>query len=229
MQNEVVHLIENFTSFQGEGPDSGRRMIILRFKTCNKRCSWCDTQVKMRITAEGTYTLDEIQTQIYRDQAGIMVTGGEPTVDRHFDECLSLLNDLNYPLANVESNGFRLDDLIKNVRPEKLVNYMFSPKIFTEADYELAVEQAHLFLRNPNIFYKLVYDGSVLMNDFMRELDNMFKVQSFSPFLNSQKVWVMPEGTSGANLIINSSKVFDVCEQYNFNFSSRNHIIYGFI
>jgi len=139
------------------------------------------------------------------------------------------LNDLNYPIANVESNGFRLDELIKNVRPEKLVNYMFSPKIFTEADYELAVSQAHEFLRNPNVFYKLVYDGSVLMNDFMLELDNMFKVQSFSPFLNSQKVWVMPEGTTGSALIRNSEKVFDICEKYNFNFSSRNHIIYGFI
>jgi len=228
MENSVK-LIENFVSWQGEGPDSGKRMLILRFKTCNKKCPWCDTSVKMRISAEAPHTLKDIQDSIYEHQAGIMVTGGEPTVDRHFDECLSLLNDLNYPIANVESNGFKLDELIKNVRPEKIVNYMFSPKIFTEADYELAVEQSHMFLRNPNVFYKLVYDGSVLMNDFMRELDNMFKVQSFSPFLNSQKVWVMPEGTSGSNLIINSSKVFDVCEQYNFNFSSRNHIIYGFI
>jgi len=228
MENSVK-LIENFVSWQGEGPDSGKRMLILRFKTCNKKCPWCDTSVKMRISAEAPYLLKDIQDSIYENQAGIMITGGEPTVDRHFDECISLLNDLNYPLANVESNGFKLAELIRNVRPEKLVNYMFSPKIFTEADYELAVSQAHDFLRNPNVFYKLVYDGSVLMNDFILELDNMFKVQSFSPFLNSQKVWVMPEGTSGSNLIINSSKVFDVCEQYNFNFSSRNHIIYGFI
>jgi organic radical activating enzyme len=227
--NASVKVIENFVSWQGEGPDSGRRMIILRFKTCNKKCPWCDTSVKMRITSEAPHSLDNIQNSIYENQAGIMVTGGEPTVDRHFDECLSLLNDLNYPIANVESNGFRLDELIKNVRPEKLVNYMFSPKIFTEADYELAVSQAHEFLRNPNVFYKLVYDGSVLMNDFMLELDNMFKVQSFSPFLNSQKVWVMPEGTTGSALIRNSEKVFDICEKYNFNFSSRNHIIYGFI
>lgn len=228
MENSIK-LIENFVSWQGEGPDSGKRMLILRFKTCNKKCPWCDTSVKMRISAEAPHLLKDIQDSIYEHQSGIMITGGEPTVDRHFNECVSLLNDLNYPLANVESNGFRLSELIKNVRKEKLVNYMFSPKIFTEEDYELAISQAHDFLRNPNVFYKLVYDGSSLMSDFMHELDSMFKVQSFSQFLNSQKVWVMPEGTTAANLIMNSSKVFDICEKYNFNFSSRNHIIYGFV
>jgi hypothetical protein len=63
----------------------------------------------------------------------------------------------------------------------------------------------------------------------MLQLDELFSVQSSSQFLNSQKVWVMPEGTTAANLIMNSSKVFDICEKYNFNFSSRNHIIYGFV
>jgi organic radical activating enzyme len=217
------------STWQGEGIDSGCRMIILRFKTCNRNCIWCDSKLKMRISEEGVFYLKDIQSQIYRDSAGILVTGGETTVDRHFDECLTLLNDLIYPLANVESNGYRLEDLIKSVNPDKPVHYMFSPKIFTDDDYELALKQSYDFLRNPNVFYKLVYDGSVLMNDFIRELDTMFKLQSFSQFLHSQKVWIMPEGTTREDLIKNSGPVFDVCEQYNFNFSSRNHIIYGFI
>ena len=228
MENSVK-LIENFCSFQGEGPDSGRRMIILRFKTCNRSCSFCDTKLKMRITEEGVFYLKDIQDSIYEHQAGILVTGGEPTVDRHFDECVTLLNNLIYPLANVETNGYRLEDLIKSVILSKPVHYIFSPKIFTDDDYELALKQSYDFLRNPNVFYKLVYDGSVLMNDFIRELDTMFKLQSFSQFLHSQKVWIMPEGATRDDLIKNSGPVFDICEKYNFSFSSRNHIIYGFI
>jgi len=43
---EKVKLIEVFTSFQGEGPDTGRSMLILRFKRCNrtsegKSCPFC--------------------------------------------------------------------------------------------------------------------------------------------------------------------------------------------
>lgn len=227
---EAVKLIENFVSWQGEGPDSGRRMLILRFKTCNKKCPWCDTSVKMRITAEAPHKISDIQTSIYENKAGIMVTGGEPTVDRHFDECLSLLNDLVYPLANVESNGFRLDQLIDGVDPKKVVHYIYSPKIFTDADYDVAIEFIHrVAIRNPNVSIKLVYDGSKIMEDFMEELNTGLNIQSFSQFLNSQKVWVMPEGTTGSQLIRNSEKVFDICEKYNFNFSSRNHIIYGFV
>ena len=62
--SKTVRLIENFVSWQGEGPDSGRTMIILRFKTCNLRCSWCDTSVKMRISAEAPYSLEDIQATI---------------------------------------------------------------------------------------------------------------------------------------------------------------------
>ena len=56
-----VKLIENFVSWQGEGPDSGQAMIILRFKSCNLRCPWCDTAVKMRISAEAPHSLSDIQ------------------------------------------------------------------------------------------------------------------------------------------------------------------------
>lgn len=226
---DSVKLIENFVSWQGEGPDSGRRMIILRFKTCNKKCPWCDTSVKMRITAEAPHSLKDLQKSIYDNQAGIMVTGGEPTVEKHFDECLALLNELTYPIANVESNGYKLSELMGKVNPNKPVRYIYSPKIFNDDDYEKAIELANLFTYVRSVSFKLVYDGSKIMEDFMEQLNNIFNFNSSSQFLNSEKVWVMPEGTTSSNLIINSSKVFDICEKYNFNFSSRNHIIYGFV
>ena len=228
MENSVK-LIENFCSFQGEGPDSGRRMIILRFKTCNRSCSFCDTKLKMRITEEGVFYLKDIQDSIYEHQAGILVTGGEPTVDRHFDECVTLLNNLIYPLANVETNGYRLEDLIKSVILSKPVHYIFSPKIFSDNDYDFAIELVKKFIRNPNVFYKVVYENNRILNDFLGEVNTILSLDSSTQFLHSQKVWIMPEGATRDDLIKNSGPVFDICEKYNFSFSSRNHIIYGFI
>ena len=225
MEEKTVRLIENFVSWQGEGPDSGCTMIILRFKTCNKKCPWCDTSVKMRISSEAPYTLSDIQNTIYERAAGLLITGGEPTVDRHFDECVSLLNDLTYPMANVETNGYNLTGLIKDVDPMKPVKFIYSPKIFTANDGAEAREILKEVEMTPNLFVKMVYepenDYSMLFLNYIRD--------EMSSLIKRQRVWLMPKGTTRSDLITNAGPVFDACEKYNFNFSSRSHIIFGFV
>jgi 7-carboxy-7-deazaguanine synthase len=222
---ESVRLIENFVSWQGEGPDSGRRMIILRFKTCNLNCHWCDTQVKMRISSEAPYSLKDIQQNINDYNAGIMVTGGEPTVPRHYDEALALLNELDYPIANVESNGFNLVNFILASPKSKLIHFMFSPKIFERKDVINAEILTESLLDFDNVYFKIVYDGEPsYVQDYCEWLSEKINGRKWS-----HRVWLMPEGATRADLIRNASIVFDAAERYNFNFSSRNHLIYGFI
>ena len=67
-----VKLIESCITWQGEGPDSGRRMLMLRFKRCNRNCSWCDTQVRMRNAMESDYSLHDLQLII--DQYNAYIT-----------------------------------------------------------------------------------------------------------------------------------------------------------
>lgn len=228
MENEKneVRLIENFVSWQGEGPDSGRTMIILRFKTCNLKCPWCDTSVKMRISAEAPYKLEDIQQDIIEKRAGILVTGGEPTVPRHFDECLMLLNHLDYPIANVESNGFQLEELINRTDPSKNIRFIYSPKIFTDEDLVNTKALTKKLLPYDNLFIKVVYDGNrkeTIIDEYLGWLSDRLDYHS------ADKVWLMPEGVTRADLIRNSEAVFDACEKYKFNFSSRSHVIFGFV
>jgi len=222
--SKVVKLIENFVSWQGEGPDSGRAMIILRFKTCNLKCPWCDTSVKMRISAEAPYELSEIQKTIYESKAGLLITGGEPTVKKHFDETVMLLNELDFPVANVESNGHRLEELVKVVNPNSRIKFMYSPKIFTLTDLEAAKDLTEKFLPITNVYFKLVYEDNPYVNDYIDFLHEHYETLSWQ-----HRVWVMPEGVTRADLLRNAEKVFDVCEKYKFNFSSRGHIIFGFV
>jgi len=224
MNNErSVKLIENFVSWQGEGPDSGRSMIILRFKTCNLKCSWCDTSVKMRISAEAPYSLSDIQTTIYDKNAGLLITGGEPTVQKHFDDSVMLLNELDYPIANVETNGFQLKKLISAVKPGKPIHYIYSPKIFNQNDLQEVMELTVRFLSNEQIFIKVVYENQKLINTYLEWLTTKIGIYQ------SEKVWLMPEGTTRTDLIRNSEGVFNACERFKFNFSSRSHIIFGFV
>ena len=222
---EEVKLIENFTSWQGEGPDSGKTMIILRFKTCDRNCSWCDTTVKMRITAEAPYKLSDIQTTINEKAAGLLITGGEPTVKRHFAECVALLNELKYPVANVETNGHNIYDLIGEVEPLKPVKFVFSPKIFNSNDAAFARDTLNSIAGHQNVYVKLVYEPD---NKYSMEYLNFLKDEMHDLIFN-QRVWLMPKGTNRADLIREAGPVFDACEKYNFNFSSRSHIIFGFV
>jgi len=215
-----VKLIENFVTWQGEGPDSGRRMVLLRFKTCNLNCTWCDTAVKMRVSAEASYTLEDIQNQINLNCAGLMITGGEPTVARHIDETILLLNELNYSLANVETNGHNLPQLINSVFAKKPIHYIFSPKLFSNKDVEKNIDLVRKINEFSNVFIKLVYEENSFNTDFLDSVTEIF---------DTEKIWLMPEGVTKEELIKNSGKVFDICERYNINFSSRNHIVYGFI
>ncbi len=220
---KVVNLIENFVSWQGEGPDSGQAMIILRFKTCNLKCPWCDTSVKMRISAEAPHSLTDIQNTIYERRAGILVTGGEPTVPKHIDEAAMLLNELIYPVANVESNGFQLEELINKTKDSHNVNFMYSPKFFTRGDFESAVEKTQALLEHPNVYIKVVYENRDVIKMYLEWLATNIK------FEQSHKVWLMPEGINRTDLIRNSEDVFNACEKYKFNFSSRDHLIFGFV
>ena len=218
-----VRLIENFVSWQGEGPDSGQAMIILRFKSCNLKCPWCDTAVKMRISAEAPHLIEDIQSTVYDRRAGLLITGGEPTVDRHIKETAMLLNEIDYPVANVESNGYKLEELIKMVDPSKNIHYVYSPKFFSRSDFEEAVEKTKTFLKNPQVFIKVVYEDRDVVKAYLQWLSTEITPDK------SQKVWLMPEGITRSDLIRNAEGVFDACEQYKFNFSSRSHIIFGFV
>ena len=91
MDTKVIKCIETFVSWQGEGFSSGQRMLIVRFKRCNRvesgrGCPWCDTQIKMRTNIEYSISLDKIQEILDKDKCGILITGGCPTYSTNFDQ-----------------------------------------------------------------------------------------------------------------------------------------------
>ena len=137
---EKIKVIESFVTWQGEGSDTGKRMLILRFKKCNKSCIWCDTKLKMRISIETEISLEKVQEIINEEKCGIMITGGEPTFNENLISSINLINEINCNLFNVETNGYNLTGLIERVNPNKNVVYSLSPKLFTKEDFEFYVD-----------------------------------------------------------------------------------------
>jgi organic radical activating enzyme len=97
----MYDLVEIFESLQGEGRNTGRPCVFVRFAGCNLSCPWCDTEVK----AAFTLTLDDLTAEIKNFKAkSVVLTGGEPTLIGAMPELVARLKKEGYWIA-VETNG----------------------------------------------------------------------------------------------------------------------------
>jgi len=221
----MIKGIECINTFQGEGPQRGYRMLLFRFKYCDRvenknPCKYCDTLVKMRAQQEAEYSIDLLQNIIDKEKIGILITGGEPAFGDQYYSTVKMLTKLNYPYANVETNGYKLKELLEVVPKVKPVKFVYSPKFFKEEELDIEIARTQQVFNDPRVIIKLVYQNNFLIHDYLDFLKEL-KI--------NWKVFLMPEGTTRELIIENAAETFDAAEKYQVGFSSRDHIIYGFV
>ena len=99
MSSYRLHSI--FSSLQGEGRNIGRPATFVRFASCNLKCSWCDTHKTEHLVASVTDVLKAVEK---RNNRSVIITGGEPTIQRGLSELVRALKGAGYWVA-LETNG----------------------------------------------------------------------------------------------------------------------------
>ena len=97
----MYDLVEIFESLQGEGRNTGRPCVFIRFAGCNLSCPWCDTDVAKKFSA----SLADILAELGQYKAkSVILTGGEPTLVKEMPELVAALKKNGYWIG-VETNG----------------------------------------------------------------------------------------------------------------------------
>ncbi|MCR5472004.1 MAG: 7-carboxy-7-deazaguanine synthase QueE [Prevotella sp.] len=131
-----------FYSLQGEGRNTGRAAVFIRFAGCNLRCSFCDTEFESYREMSNEEIMAEVEALSPQPSAIkplIVLTGGEPTlqVDEAF---VDFLHQHGYEVA-MESNGTR-------PAPQNLDWLTVSPKVNEKLEmrnekWEMKNEKCH--------------------------------------------------------------------------------------
>lgn len=222
---DPIKLIEVCNTWQGEGPDTGRQMLLVRYKHCNLACSYCDTMIKMKQSAEGSYTLDELNEYISKTK-GLMITGGEPSHEPNYNSTIRMLKYLDYQIANIETNGAQIMRLLSDVNkiqklsPMKQIKIIYSPKVFNQNSLATELGKISDVISDPKVFLKIVPVDEYSIS-LIEQVSIMAK--------NRSKVYLMPLGSDLEEIKNNWVQTIDLADKYNLNITPRMHISYNFV
>ena len=225
---------EIYKCAQMEGALMGTPSILIRLSTCNLRCSWTDP-VTGHVSKCDSYftswqpeinhkTLKEIIEQVV-ELAGveikhIIISGGEPTMQKELPELCSLLKVLGFHIT-IETNG-----TFDFKGPTDLLS--ISPKLSNSIPVGTEFEEMHKRNRlKLDILRKLVYSFDSYLKFVCtseKDLEEIKEIQKALQ-LDSLRIYLMPEGQTDEELKAKRIWLLETCISEGFRYTDRMHII----
>lgn len=233
-----IPLIEKIVTWQGEGCNAGKRMLLVRFKYCSCHCPFCDTWTKMGELKEDLFSINDINKEMKElSVENLMITGGEPSFDNkrkdtflnNFDATVNMLTYVPFEYADIETNGYNIEDLlhkcikIQQFQESKNINISYSPKFFTDKDVDLALDKCRylsLYDKHFPIIKVVVADDKSIR--FIRTLVN-------DGIYNPNYLYLMPLGCTREEIQKSFPNVVKLATELQCNVSGRMHLTHDFV
>jgi organic radical activating enzyme len=95
------NVIEIFKSIQGEGANTGKEVVFIRFAGCNLSCPWCDTDQ----SKSENLSLEQVISLVFSLNCNnVILTGGEPLIQVGLLELALELKGYRF-WVGMETNG----------------------------------------------------------------------------------------------------------------------------
>lgn len=246
-----IPLIEKIVTWQGEGPNCGKRMNLIRYKRCNRHCSFCDTWTKMSDMKEQLYSIADIDSSL-KDIKNIMITGGEPLmtfkiegIKNNFDSTVDILTACGFEYADIETNGSQnlvkfIDECRKIVdidvykahdRNDKKINISWSPKFDCATDIDkyitLCNDISNYYAQAESAYHNIIIPTMKLVIASDIEKEFVCKIINDGIY-DRNNIYLMPLGYSYDEIQKSFPSVVELASQLNCHVSSRLHLVHNF-
>lgn len=214
---------EIFYSLQGEGSLAGMPSVFVRLAGCPLRCRWCDTKYAWPASAGDEFSCEQVKEKIASyPTRHIVITGGEPMTNPDLKVLLENLADKKRHIT-IETSGIRfIPDL-----PCDLMS--ISPKLSNSTPTEPDLAAEHDKMRfDSQVLQKLIDSYRYQLKfvvDAPQDLDQIAECLEKLENVNPDKIFLMPQATTPAELLAKSKMLMPVCEQTGFALSQRLQVL----
>lgn len=202
----TIRINEVFYSLQGEGRNTGKPVLFVRFSGCNLKCSFCDTR------HQKSYVLSEEEIKLLKSIKHWVFTGGEPMLRQK--EIVKLLQFFKPVKAEIETNG--TIEWRGSYKGSSCLIFNVSPKEKRFQKFKVNTEPVLLNNVLLNRIVKFVYSDKE-SEKFIQNIKKKYNI-------SSEDIYIMPQGKTREELQKRSKEAWKFCLDNKFNFSPRLHI-----
>ncbi|MCK9878270.1 7-carboxy-7-deazaguanine synthase QueE [Frankia sp. Ag45/Mut15] len=209
-------------TFQGEGVSSGQQALFVRLAACNLSCRWCDTPFTwdwstFDRSAETQHVsiIDLVRWAAGFETKLVVVTGGEPLLQRDRLTELAILLEIAGKRVEIETNGTLVPGAALAASATR---------------FNVSVKLAHSGVTQerrirPDAIRALADMSACNWKFVVQQPGDLDEIADLEARFGLEPIWVMPAGTQDASTLAVMRALADEVLVRGWNLTPRLHIL----